>query len=368
MERGIFEAGVSAHAILQFAVVWRPEDDAALNALIDKVTYELVTVGRSFDGGPKEILNVESAIAGANIAREYILFNGLPGPGRVEIGLAMDADGNACPYDSPKARFKAIVDWIGNETLGDEDWSGEVVTARDYKSAWPTNAEDLNTLQRQGQAVLAWLHYGKDVDGVSREVVNLRTGMSYSEVTWFNPEGLEQLQRWKENILLLCNAADANREANPGIGCFGCPWVLTCHYADQTARESDDLALSYTVAAAQQQQRSERLRKATKQHPIEVPGGYVGYQVKEGVKAKDDVHKRLLWRWMEKSGESYPDAEACAASLSVQSSMLAALPAGITQIRYMAKTLYPDDKDEQAAFVDEMTEVRNSTTFKAFKK
>lgn len=337
-----FQAGIAAHAVLQVVGEKQAATSEQQRAVADAVTQELITKGRSFKGRHEPPMQPSAAFEGRDIALAWLERNELPSHGRHEILLGMDGAGMPIPAETQGARYEAIIDLVYRQELGDEDWSIQAAVVRDYKSAWPTNADELDTLQRKGQAVLTWL-YHPDVGAIVQEVCNLRTGATYRREIILDDEGLAQLGRWRDDILAVCRAADVTREARPGVGCIDCPYILRCEDGQKLMHASDLPADKYASALAMQQEYAKILRKLTKHEPAtDSAGGKVGYQATlsrevDHVALADQLS--VLW-----TGSAAGLAQA--------------LQPGVQAVEKLAKTLFPG-RDGFASRDDFLSAVMN---------
>ena len=343
--REIFQCGIAAHAVLQVVGEKGAKTPEDIHTVAEAVTLELITEGRSFKGTPEPPMSPEAAFEGRDLAVNWLSWNELP-DGQCEIQLCMDEHGHmirdlsphitcnsgtatdekGAIYAAGSPRYDAIIDMVYEAVDGTEDEPLKTIVVRDYKSAWPTNADELDTLQRKGQAVLVWLHH-PDVAGITREVINLRTGAVYRDTTWLDDEGVKTLTQWRDDILTLCRAADATREARPGVGCIDCPYVLRCEPAAALLSNKERPANQYAVAKAIVDATGAILKVQAKQGPImDGFGGQIGYKATVG---------------------RAPDLEELAGQLAVLwdkdniSGLVMALRPGITSLNNIMKVLYP---------------------------
>ena len=311
--RDHFEAGTAAHAVLQVVTDNQIEPDG-YDAVADKVVKHLTTQGRKWDGKAQAPMPVELAFAGRDIALGYLARKPLEvGPhSRAEIGLAIDYEGNSCAYDSPKARYVAAIDRVDwNESYDEEDGTSfatcEVV---DYKSAWPAGRDELDTLQRRGQAVVVYencVAKGKIPSVIRLTVVNLRTTAHHSvDIYPMSDQGREMLEKWKRDILLLCEIADKAEYAAPGFGCIGCPFTLTCNEGKQFLRDYantdpslETIGKAHAYAKGVIEETTSILKRLAKEQPVVVGDMEIGYAETERRTVKTEGLKRLAAAWLE---------------------------------------------------------------------
>jgi len=335
-ETDIYQAGISAHAVLQVVGEKKATSPEKMRKVADAVVHELITTGRSYYGAPRPPMNPEPAFAGREIALEYLAAHQLPGDeekARFEIALGMDAEGKPC--DVTGARWRAIIDVVYEDVHGDEDFNADVVVVRDYKSAWPTGESELETLQRKGQGVLAWLQY-PEKQGVRMEVVNLRTHQTFSRVVYFDDAGIELLETWRRDIMSLCKAADVTRVARPGTGCVTCPFITRCPDAQKLATAAES-AVSLAVLEGLRESLRERLKaQLVEADGIEVPGGFVGFKSESKSEIVGEAIDQILAMW-------YNKPLSAVSSMSMEKSLLKAIGLGSSQVANVAKILFNGD-------------------------
>ena len=260
--RRIFGVGIAVHAIIQAWIEETNAGDGELNTgqlrqVCDLVCERMIRDGRSFEGVPEPPLAADDVWAGADLARAYVERHPiLPSTllSSAEEGMAVDADWQPVKY-SPDARLRLIADYVTVTEEVDEESSARILVVRDYKSAWSTDERELDTLQLKAQAVLAWSHHGfigdrrqlptnAAVDAVRQEVVNLRTGATFTRELWIDGDGLETLQRWQDELEVTMKALDDGRDedgfyrVSPGGGCIGCPYVRHCEAGQDWKRRA----------------------------------------------------------------------------------------------------------------------------------
>lgn len=342
MDRDIFQPGIAAHAVLQELTEAANrqidvQDAGKARRIGEAVARTLMTEGRSFDGVPEPPMSPDAAVEGRDIALEWAAWNPI-GPGsQAEVGLAIDAKGNACAYDDPAARYVAILDDLRLQEVGDEEYSGRAAVLTDYKSSWPTDATELDTVQMRGQAVLVDAKHGGEIDIITRRVANLRTRQTF-EHTLSPEEDRAMLEQWKRDILALCDAADETRDARPGAGCAGCPWAHSCPDAWSAVKDAQGVASQFAAAQAIRDDLFDLAKLVCKEQPQQVADGLVGYHAKPARYVPVEAYRTLALHWF---GVVPEDAEAWAAEHSSMLGLLAALKLGVTQVEAAAKSLYP---------------------------
>ena len=297
-DTSIFETGNTAHEILCALGRNKIVEATKFDSVADGVVMELCTNGYEYFGKKHPPFNPENALSGREIARKYFSENSLPLEGQFETVLAMDADGKPCQQEG--ARWRAKIDVLYEAVEFDEgaEHAAEVIAVDDYKTAWPAGEDELETLQRKSQMVLAWLHY-PNKDGVRATVINLRTGKPYKKVIYFDAEGVAILERWKHEILMLCDEMDKTRAARPGVGCAKCPFVEKCQDARRIADEANTAA-SLAVYEGLREQMRKRLRLQLQDSAgVRCNGGFIGYHEVEMNVLSEQAIPQILGNWFE---------------------------------------------------------------------
>lgn len=342
-DKSIFQAGIAAHAVLQEVGEKGLVGGKEVKALADAVVEGLLKHGRAYNNKPEPPMSPDAAFDGRDIALNYLEYHPIMEEGDYEIGIAINLEGELCDYYSEEARYRAIIDRVYNITEGDEDWAGNMVVVSDYKSAWPTNASDLSTLQRKGQAVLAYKKYGKDknLSGLRMEVVNIRTGRPYHNDLWFNTESIELLKKWEDDILMVCRAADETRVARPGANCIGCPYLSGCDDGFEY-EDVKDQAISLALMEANRKEFTKVLKIELQDTArMETPGGYVGYKEQSKMEITGDAIHRIISEWYGVNMEDVPQVHA------LEVGLLSAIGVGSGQITAIAKNLFKKDEMEK---------------------
>lgn len=374
VDREPFQAGIAAHAVLQVVGEKGAKTRKDQEAVAKAVTEELITHGRAYNNIPEPPMSPEDAIEGRDLALAYLANNELPEGESFEVGLGMTADGEPCGYDDDECRYRAVIDQVWVDNVEDEEYAATVVNVLDFKSAWPTGPADLETLQRKGQAVLAWLHH-PEADAVRRHVVNLRTGGHWSESEYLDDDGVEILKQWRSDILLACLAADETRTPRPGAGCTDCRYILQCQDAIETAvaihADDNEAALSYAVDKAMVAEAGKLLRAETKESNIAIQGGFVGYKTKEQKKLTADAIDRLIEHWSPAASDALSEPLQGTAGMSVSEvkGLLLALNLGKTNIEKAARKLYPgrDNTEDRNALLDACLETKTVAEFNVYR-
>lgn len=292
-DRDQFAVGVAAHAILQ-ALAEAPHADPA--AVADATARELVTRGRSFEGVREPPLPPTAVADAVPLALMWHALHPLPEDASPERGLAVDARWLPVPYRSPSVRLRGILDlhYPAVEEVDGEPRAG--VAHLDYKSAWTADAADLDSLQMKIQALLCYAH-ADDPAFIRQEIGNLRTGEVHARTIWLDQEGLALLDAWRREIDLAMTQADATREARPGAGCPGCPYLHACAPARALMDSPEDTAARYVVIDAERARLRPLVAAMAREGDILIPGGSVGYVQTTGRAPREDALLTLAARW-----------------------------------------------------------------------
>ena len=349
-----FHVGTAAHAIMEEATNLQPPGEDELKALADQVCQILISRGRSFDGQPEPPLPPEPVFEGRDIAIDYMHFNGIP-EGEAEVGLAVTQDGEKTEYLGPEAYYGALIDNIHIGIDGDEDMEYDVCVVTDYKSAWPTNEAELDTLQRKGQAVLAWKHYGDRVQCIRTRVVNLRTGGEWSRDYFLDEVGVEQLHRFWGDVKLVCRIAEEIEEPEPraGANCVGCHHAPVCSYAWLAVSTAGHYAVDrYATAHAVLSEMKPVVRDICGDRPVNDQG--VGLLAKEKRKLTDNAIEELVAQWGQDN----------------IAGILTAAKIGVGQAENIAKAVFPgrENAKDRKAFIASITEKYTVAEFGVWNK
>lgn len=289
-DRRLFEAGVSAHAILQaLGEATKLRGDLALEdqeAIADATCRALIEFGRVEEDLREPPLSADMVFEGRELALNYAANAPLSPTAHYELGLAVDADWNPVPFSDPTARLRCILDVLDKDEEADEESSSRVLLVKDYKSAWPTDESELTTVQRKSQVCVAIAHFGAEYDVIRPEVVNLRTGKTFARPIYLEHEP-HVIEQWRRDLTSLMDALDAQgargrRPASPGAGCMGCPFLSVCDDAQNYIEDTripgtaERRAIAYAVAVSQMVRLKEMLQADTANGPVEIPRGVVG--------------------------------------------------------------------------------------------
>jgi hypothetical protein len=354
-DRDLFATGIAAHAILQAVGEATRQANSEisvdrLNRIVQETTQRLMQQPRLFDGQPEPPLPPEAAIAGRTLALGWLMYNGLSPTARYETGLGIRADGSACAYDDNDCRYKAAIDVIDSTVISDEETESEAVIVGEYKTAWSTDASELDTLQCRGQAVIAAAHY-PDATAVISRVYNLRTGQTFERTLYpGSPDDADMLDQWRRDIMMACNAADKNRIARPGIQCGSCSYFHHC--ADALQYEPTAIVDRYLAAVGQAAALSPVVRQLADQQPIETESGAVGWMRTESRSPRADAYRDIAIIWHSGSGPEWSQNNGATLGL------LASLQITTAQVERVAKSLYPgkDNREVRNEFIADLTE------------
>lgn len=348
-----FQVGNTAHFVLQRVGESGATDPQKIEAIAVATAKELYTNGYEYFGQKHPPFVPDLAIEGRELALEYLKEHSLPQHGKFEQVLAMDSQGNACAIES--ARWRAKIDWHGEGYEGDgEETMFNMIVTTDYKSAWPTDETELEKLQRKSQMVLAWLHY-PNMDGVRAEVINLRTGKPYSKVVMFDEDGLEQLKRWRQDILDLCDAMDKTRSARPGVGCVKCPFVDRCDEAKKVAKAADNAAALAVIENIRTTLKAKLRHQLNDSGGIQCGNGWVGYKLVNNRIVGDNARRQMLANFYEMPLDEVDT------KLGIEKGFLQILDPGVTAYERFAKTRFSGEhrveREEFMSFLDTETSV-----------
>ena len=366
-DRSVYQVGIAAHAILEGVSLCTNECNRELtpeevNCAALGVCERLMSVGRSYDGKGEPPMSPESVFAGQEVALAWLAWNPIQPGGKVELGLGLDAQGQPTDYwKGDGLTIRTILDEVRIIREADEESARTVLAVRDYKSAWSTDADELETLQRRIQAVAAWRYFGP-ADVLRLDVCNLRLGKVYTKEL-YREDGLDaQIEEWWGQVAATVRALNAQkalgpRPAAPGRSCLACPYIGACEHAlDYVERAGmhntpEKRATAYCVATAMREELGRQLRIDTEEGPVKVAGGLVGTVAKEKTKLKADGYSLLWERWEEHGGDELGFAKALKLTAS--------------NAKEMARALYFDRsaKADREALIAEVTETEMAREF-----
>lgn len=359
--RDHFAVGIAAHDVLakigEMALLLGraplPEEMAREGAGIAR---GLIAQGRVFEGYREPPMSAEDAFAGRDLALAYAMRPDVAwatSDAWYERGFAFDAHWQPVGFLSQARRFRLILDKVEMITEEGEDYAGRLAVVTDYKSAWPTDESELSTYQMRAQAVAVYLVLGADLDGIRLQVTNLRTSKTFSLDLWFESGGREQILAWKSEITDYMQALDdmnehGRRPARPGIGCLGCPYALGCD-ADIIANDRTALGMRLAKLEGERTQLIKALKSATAESAITFDGTTVGYWVTTSRTPKPGALTLMWLAWTAANGDV--------------SGLLAALKPTMAMLSAVAKKLYPDSKEDQAAIIAQWSREEHGKEF-----
>lgn len=415
-----FSAGIAAHAVLdvlgqQTVKAGRSLNEVEIEGYAEAAARVLLVRGREFDGEREPPMSADAVFEGRDLAVRWAKANPLSPTARYELGAGFTAEWHSAGYRSEDARFRLIFDVLDEIEIADEESAGRGVLARDYKTAWPTGADELDTPQMRAQAVAAAILYPR-ADFVRQEVVSLRTGETFSRTLWME-DSAAQLARWRQDLTAAMDALDEMkgeaariwsdehkawwrtagagytqdegqagvftrahaervaagcgpekqikivltlRPARPGPGCLGCPWALTCEDAARYTASCGldlqpvDVARAFAAADARRQALFHLAKRVTEERPIEIDGAVVGYVAQSGRDPLPDAAARVFAEWAARRGDL--------------PGFLAALKPGVTALQGAARTLAPHDRKTQDEMLARWTAPKTRVEFGVHKK
>lgn len=432
-ERDVFETGTAAHHVLQAVGESTNKADAILSfdqmkEVGLKVVGVLVSKGREFDGEPEPALHPERAVAGMELALDWLAMNPLEPGALYEPGLgvtdrwiptaySVDEDEvgetvwcSVCPRaKKPIGRDSASNDDCSHECEGygldpqpSDLWPGErrgdygfpippwlktaldylrieeneagetVLTVRDYKSSWAVDADRLTHTQQKVQVLIALAHFS-EVDVIRQEVVNIRSRITYTAEHYLAfPETDEMLADWRREVETVIAALEVKpRIANPGARCLGCPYLGSCEDAQEWletvtgSASKEDLATAFAVADAERLRLRDLLKAACGEEPVELPDAIVGYQRVGTQVLKAGAYRELLQEWVGMS-----DTFATESGWQSVAGLLHAADLSKTSAEKVLKVLMPDRKDakDRRELLESMCEPSANRVFKVERK
>lgn len=364
VNRDIFTPGKVAHAVIEKVTENPPADDAELRTVANAVAERMIREGSSFDGVPEPPLPIEPALDGRDVAINWLRFNGIPG-GTPEVGLAVNKNLEPVEYLGESAYYGAIIDNVEFGEDGDEEMVYDVVTATDYKSAWPTDASELDTLQRKGQALVLYAHYKDRVQVIRQRVINLRTSGVFDRDIYLDEIGVDMLNEWWVDISIACRKADhvlAHADqviARPGIACAGCPLAAgECPDAWKAVTDHEEQMSRYAAAQSVVDALKPILRAQTRDYTIEAG---VGYKERTKKRLKHEALEMLALQWAKEGNSPIDPSE-------IKALLMAADP-GVTVVKNLAKRMFPSRAmaQDRAAFLETVLEDFTASEFGVWK-
>jgi hypothetical protein len=349
-DRRVFHAGTAAHEFLHALGEGRDLQDLAVR---------LMSQGRT-GVDPEPPMPPDAVIEGRDLALAYVERHPLPAGAYYEQRFAFDALWQPVEVDPYIA---TRVDRVAVEVDEDEDgFASTTVVVTDYKSAWPAVETELDTLQRRIQGVCAWLAY-PEATHLRLEVANLRRREVYARTITLDDDGIALLERWRDDITALCQAADVRpRVATPSPGCATCPWVGRCSAAAAAGwQRPGDASLEAAAAAlgaakGLAKAAEDTLRELTHDAPLTVGGWEIGAKAGKGREVRPTALVAAVSAWLDRSHvpltpEQRAALEALCGSLEVPVKLGEAL----------AKALHPRKPEREAWLQEHLVEVVRPT-------
>ena len=349
-DHSVYAAGTAAHDCLH-AIGDNPS--AERGPLLDAVCLALMTTGRAgVDAEPP--LPPDAVFAGRRLAERYADTGAIPTQdAHFERGYGFAAGWRPVPY-AEADWFRTRLDVVFRLSHEEEDFAGDGIVVRDYKSAWPADESYLDSVQLHAQAVAVWKTH-PDVDFVRREIVNLRTLQTFEATTW--SQDFDVLETWARDIELAIDAASHRpRIARPGIGCIGCPYAGGCPdvAAFYGSARPDQMAEAYAAAMGVARALEPFARAQAGEGAVLTRLGTVGWQEQAKSTPRDGAATALWEAWA-------PDRK----DDGIVRGLLVNLGLGVTQIKNAARGLFPDRKQkaEREAFAEGLLETVKQRRF-----
>lgn len=334
--------GQAAHAVLQICAERKTDTEEAIRKTGEDVGNVLISKGRDFRGHAEPPMPADDVRLGVDLAVTYAIARGLPVDAEAVIP---ERD-----WNHPSLPYQALIDLVTVQDEGDEEYGVRVAEVTDYKSSWQAGEDELDTLQRWGQAVCVWRAqqehtelWDTQIDIIRQSVINLRTWTKYTrDIRLDDPEDVAELEKWEKRIESLCNkASESPRPANPGVGCLSCAYRHICEdctHLDQGATWSASAAAhDLALVEAQRSMIILAIKACDAEKPIAVPGGWVGYQQKTKRVFKPGKELEILSEWLSRTGCAIPEED-----MPVLVSLISALKLGKGNLDALARALMPE--------------------------
>lgn len=332
----IFQPGIAAHAVLQ--AIGEAGADADRAAVAEGVVRQLVTVGRAFNYTPEPPMSPQAATTGRDIALAYLARRELEADAKYEIGLAVDNNWEPVEYAATGSYYRAAIDRLQIiESESDDGYPIIQVITTDWKSAWSTDAGEVDTVQMRGQAALAWAHYPQ-ATVLIRRAVNLRTGAQFDAETVMDEDGARVVAGWRADIghsiaAAEARQADGQRPARPGMGCLTCPYLSVCRESIPVAHDTpEQLAMEWMLYKAHVDMLTPKLKALCDEGPIDSGNGKVGFHAKTKREATEDAPRAIANEWF------------LGTATDTEVGLLTALKLSAANIESISKALHPFDK------------------------
>lgn len=302
-DTSVFQTGVAAHAILENIGKETNKNPDITKEEIEQIAnitaYNLTVKGRSYDGNPEPPMTMKQALDGMQLALKYVERNPLPADALYEKHFAFDESWNLVEYDSPEAEFRTMIDYVRIYTEIDEDGEEALVAeVRDFKTQWNISTDMLDNLQRRAQGLVVALAFPK-IDVLKLQVHGLRGNQRIERIIYLNFERVT-IQNWKDDIAFAINVLKAPQEPSPGLGCYSCPYAVTCRYNDPEDLHS--IAKQYAIHHGKAKELEKKLKAITKENPILDERFEIGYKPKKRNTTVPKAMTNLFNIWKENDG------------------------------------------------------------------
>ncbi len=366
-DKARYATGVAGHDV-GHAIGKYPQSDP--EEVADIVVRRLIATGRrGVDAeGP---LKPDHAFAGRDIFMAWLYQGGDVHPhpeAKYEHGLGFEVDGDTwtpVDYGADTSRFNVRPDCVYPLRLTGEEGYGVGLVTRDYKTNWNAGQHTCDTIQLRSQAVGTYHASSQFMtmrpDFIRREVVNLRTRQTYWEDTWLDGEGIELMKRWGRDIMSVVAAIEeGDRTPRVGKHCQSCQYMHGCSAVTKSNAPliPSEAARDYILANQTAKNLAVQLKEAVGEGSISFDETTVGYIGKETMTPVDNAAELVWEAWAGK--DDYGSSANSAIRGLLKSSRI-----GITQLKAIAKALYPDkeQKAERARWLATVTKPKVNKRF-----
>jgi len=395
-DRSIFAVGTAAHAVLEeIGKAATLAGDYLSREERERVAGEtcerLIAEGRVFDGRAELPLPSPAVWQGRDLALRYCAMRS-PSPGnRYEIELAVDREWRPLedPHD-PRAFVRAQLDavgrWAPNPLDENDDGRSPAVEILDFKTAWSASADELETIQRKIQAVVAWAHLGSPELTLRIVVANVRMGKEWDlEIDPNDDEGGGRtLELWKNDIVREIRArdrrdAEGRRIASPGAGCIGCPYLRVCPDAARSIavevleEEPAALAARWCLHQGEGQRLREILEPLADEGRIAIEGGgELGWTERAETVLAPRAEEKLAEEWARRVTRGIPKEKHPEHLANSIPTLLLSLGMTATNAGSLIETIIPADaenaRDRRSALKGSITTTRYGRAWKVVKE
>lgn len=357
-DREVFAVGTAAHEVL-FAI--------GQGLPVEPVVANLIARGRSGDDreGP---MRPDDVFEGRDLAVAWMEAHPIPDGAFFEHAFAFDAEWRPCAWED--ARFRTRVDVVHRRTEEDEDGHDvHDLVITDYKSAWPADESELDTLQRRAQAVSGWLSWGGEIGSITIAVANLRRRQLFERVIVLDDDGEALLRQWQRDMETVMDAIDVRgpdgqRPARPGARCGGCPYAASCApardlVASQGSADTDDVIRRYVAATSLASELERHIRAATADGSITVDGVDVGPTATAVRTARPGLMLDEQIAWLRAAGVEVDEG----LRSGLQSWWQGLGPAPVGLVEKLGKMLYPTDSVSRKGWIEQAVTVAHQPRF-----